>query len=239
VSGSGRFVVVTGTSSGLGADTARRLLSAGYRVLGIARRAVDAADMGEGYAHLEYDFADTEGIKGLTERVVAEHGWPFGLVNSAASGADGVLPTMHNSEIERTIAVNLTAPVLLTKYLTRGMLDARAGRVVNITSIVASTGYRGLSVYAATKAGLEGFTRSLARDLGRRNITVNCIAPGFMETEMTARMDETALASVIRRSPLGRLPSTGSVAAMVAHLLGPDGDDITGSVITIDAGNTA
>jgi len=119
------------------------------------------------------------------------------------------------------------------------MLDARAGRIVNVSSIVASTGYRGLSVYASTKAGLEGFTRSLARDLGRRNITVNSIAPGFMDTEMTAAMGKDALATITRRSPLGRLPGTASVSAMVVHLLGEHGADITGTVLTIDAGNSA
>ena len=239
VTGEDRLVVVTGTSSGLGADIARRLTGEGYRVVGVSRRPVEPSEIGGSYAHLEYDFADTAGIKGLTERIVAEHGWPYGLVNCAAVGADGVLPTMHSSEIERTLAVNLTAPIILTKYLTRGMLDAREGRVVNISSVVASTGYRGLSVYAATKAGLEGFTRSLARDLGRRKITVNCVAPGFMDTEMTSGMGADALATITRRSPLGVLPSPSSVSAMVSHLLGPHGADITGTVMTIDAGNSA
>ena len=229
-------VVVTGTSSGLGADIARTLIGKGYTVVGVSRRDVK---LGEGYSHFCYDFSDLAGIKQLAGDIVAEHGWPYALVNSAAVGSDGVLPTMHNSEIERTITVNLTAPILFTKYLTRGMLDARAGRIVNVSSIVSSTGYRGLSVYASTKAGLEGFTRSLARDLGRRNITVNAIAPGFMDTEMTRSLGKDALATITRRSPLGRLPDTSSVSAMVVHLLGEHGGDITGTVLTIDAGNSA
>jgi 3-oxoacyl-[acyl-carrier protein] reductase len=230
------LVVVTGTSSGLGADIARTLMAKGYTVVGVSRREVK---LGEGYTHFCYDFSETAGIKKLADDIIAEHGWPYALVNSAAVGSDGVLPTMHNSEIERTITVNLTAPIMFTKYLTRGMLDARAGRIVNVSSIVASTGYRGLSVYASTKAGLEGFTRSLARDLGRRNITVNAIAPGFMDTEMTASMGKDALQTITRRSPLGRLPGTESVSAMVVHLLGEHGGDITGTVLTIDAGNSA
>lgn len=234
-----KVVVVTGTSSGLGLETARRLTAEGYEVVGVARRTVTPEEIGGAYSHFSYDFSDTAGIKSLVDAIVAAHGWPYALVNSAATGADGVLPTMHNSDIERTIAVNLTAPILLTKYLSRGMLDARAGRIVNVTSVVASTGYRGLSVYASTKAGLEGFSRSLARDLGRRQITVNCVAPGFMHTEMTESLGADALAVITRRSPLGRLPEASSVASTISFLLGPAGADISGAVFTIDAGNTA
>jgi len=234
-----KSVVVTGTSSGLGKVIAQQLSSEGYRVIGIARREVAETEIGAGYSHHSFDFADTDGIKSLTETIVEADGWPYALVNSAAMGADGVLPTMHNSAIEQTIAVNLTAPILLTKYLSRGMLDAREGRIVNVTSVVAATGYRGLSVYASTKAGLEGFTRSLARDLGRRQITVNCVAPGFMHTAMTESLGTDALSTITRRSPLGRLPKTTSVAAMTSFLLGPAGADISGSVFTVDAGNSA
>jgi 3-oxoacyl-[acyl-carrier protein] reductase len=234
-----KVVVVTGSSSGLGSEVARLLTSEGYEVVGVARRDVDTSDIGAGYSHHQFDFADLDGIKALTERIVAKHGWPYALINCAAVGADGVLPTMHASEIASTIAVNLTAPITLTKYLSRGMLDARAGRIVNITSVVASTGYRGLSVYASTKAGMEGFSRSLARDIGRRGVTVNCVAPGFMDTAMTESLGEDALASIKRRSALGRLAETSSVAAMVSFLLGPAGADISGSIFTVDAGNTA
>ena len=235
----GKVVVVTGTSSGLGQQTARLLASEGYTVVGVSRREVDPSDIGETYAHHVFDFADIAEIKSLVDRIVADHGWPYALINCAAVGSDGVLPTMHNSEIERTIAVNLTAPIILTKYLSRGMLDARAGRIVNVTSIVAATGYRGLSVYASTKAGMEGFSRSLARDIGRRGVTVNCVAPGFMETAMTESLGPDALASITRRSALGRLPEASSVSAMISFLLGPAGADISGSVFTVDAGNTA
>jgi len=234
-----KLVVVTGTSSGLGLETARRLVGDGYEVVGVSRRDVDPGEVGEGYSHVRFDFAELDGIKQLADHLVETHGWPYGLVNSAAVGTDGVLPTMHNTDIERMIAVNLTAPIILTKYLSRGMLDNRAGRIINITSVVANTGYRGLSVYAATKAGLEGFTRSLARDLGRRKITVNSLAPGFMQTEMTASLSPEALSTIVRRSPLNRMPEPSSVASMVSFLLGPAGADITGASFTIDAGNSA
>lgn len=234
-----KYVVVTGTSSGLGMETARLLIAQGYDVIGIARRVVTASMIGEGYRHYSFDFANTDQIQGLASRIVSDHGWPFALVNGAAVGSDGLLLTMHNTEIEKTIAINLTAPILLTKYLSRGMVDAREGRIVNITSVVASTGYRGLSVYAATKAGLEGFTRSLARDIGRRSVTVNCIAPGFMHTEMTRGLGEDALATISRRSALGKLADPASVASAISLLLSEAGADITGTVITVDAGNTA
>lgn len=234
-----KVVVVTGTSSGLGAETARLLGSEGYVVVGVARRDVEPTNIGGDYHHFRFDFANVDGVKELTDLIVAEHGWPYALVNCAAVGDDGVLPTMHASEISRMIAINLTAPITLTKYLSRGMLDAREGRIVNVSSVVASTGYRGLSVYASTKAGLEGFSRSLARDLGRRGVTVNCVAPGFMKTEMTDSLGDDALASITRRSALGRLPDVTSVAAMIAFLLGPAGADISGGVFTVDAGNTA
>lgn len=239
MSGNGKVVVLTGTSSGLGLETARLLTAQGYSVVGVARREVDAEDVGGAYCHHRYDFAEIDGIKSLADEIVAEHGWPYALINSAAIGTDGLLATMHNSDIERVIAVNLTAPIILTKYLSRGMIDAREGRIINISSVVASTGYRGLSAYASTKAGLEGFTRSLARDLGRRGITVNSVAPGFMPTAMTGSLDEDALATIARRSALGKLPSTSSVASTIAFLLGDAGSDISGSVLTVDAGNTA
>ena len=136
------------------------------------------------------------------------------------------------------MAINLEAPILLTKYLTRRMIKYRRGRVVNISSIIAQTGFSGLSVYGATKAGLEGFTRSLSRELGRVNITVNCIAPGFMETDMTSSLKGQKLESIKRRAPLG-LPSTEHVASTVLHLLEEKSEKITGAIFTIDGGSTA
>ncbi|MGY1845549.1 SDR family NAD(P)-dependent oxidoreductase [Modestobacter sp. SYSU DS0875] len=233
------LVLVTGTSSGLGAATARRLVADGYRVVGLSRRDVDPATIGEGYAHHRADLADLDAIPALAKELVDAHGRPYGLVNNAASGLDGLLPTMHNSQIRSVVELDLLAPVLLTKYLCRPMLAARRGRIVNISSIVARTGFRGLSVYAAAKAGLEGFTRSLARDLGARGVTVNAVAPGFLDTAMTEVLESGNLDRIKRRSPLGRFATPEEVAAAVAHLLGPDSAGITGSTITVDAGSSA
>jgi 3-oxoacyl-[acyl-carrier protein] reductase len=233
------LVVVTGTSSGLGRATAFRLLQEGYRVLGLARRDVDTGEFGEGYAHLRADLLDIDAIPALARRVLDEHGAPYGLVNNAARGSDGLLPTMHTSEIRGALELDLLSPIVLTKYLSRRMLSQGRGRIVNVSSIVARTGFRGLSVYAAAKAGLEGFTRSLARDLGRRGVTVNAVAPGFVDTEMTAVLGGGNLERIRARSPLDRFATVEEVAGAIAYLLGPDAAGVTGSVLTVDAGSTA
>lgn len=236
------LVIVTGTSGGLGAGVARRAVADGYRVVGISRRDVTAASLGLGddeYVHVPFDLGDVGGIGALVADIVSRFGKPYALVNNAALGTDGLLPTMHNSDIETLVRVNVTAPIVLTKYVVRHMLSARRGRVVNISSIVARTGYRGLAPYGATKAALEGFTRSLARDLGPRGVTVNAVAPGFLATEMTSSLDDGNLDRIRKRSALGRFAEVDEVASMVTYLLGDAASGITGSIHTVDAGSTA
>lgn len=236
------FVIVTGTSGGLGRAIATRLVEDGFKVVGIARRPVSAQDIGtsaEEYVHIQYDLGNIDGINDLVRELVAEHGKPFGLVNNAALGNDGLLPTMHNSDIEALVRVNVTAPLILTKFVVRQMLARKRGRVVNISSIVARTGYRGLAAYGASKAAMEGMTRSLARDVGRRGVTVNAVAPGFLETEMTAGLSELNLDRIQTRSALGRFAALEEVAAGVSLLLSDAGAGITGTTITIDGGSTA
>ncbi|MGA2400026.1 MAG: SDR family oxidoreductase, partial [Steroidobacteraceae bacterium] len=141
--------------------------------------------------------------------------------------------------IERLIRLNTVSPIVLTKYVARGMMIERRGRIVNIASIVASTGYTGLSVYSASKASLVGFTRSLARELGQLDITVNAVAPGFIETAMTDELTTEQRDQIARRSALKRLADAEDVARSVEFLMGPGGRNITGIVLTVDAGSTA
>jgi 3-oxoacyl-[acyl-carrier protein] reductase len=146
---------------------------------------------------------------------------------------------MHNSDIEALVRLNVLSPVILTKYIVRHMMADGEGRIVNISSIIASTGYNGLSVYGATKAAATGFTRSLAREVGKLGITVNAIAPGFITTELTQGLSDEQRQRIAGRSALRRLPEADDVARMVEFLLGEGGRNVTGSVLTIDAGNTA
>ncbi len=186
-----------------------------------------------------FDLAVLEGIAELVREMKAAHGPLYGLVNNAALGTEGLLSTMHNSEIEKLVRLNTLSPIVLTKYAVRGMMAAGEGRIVNISSIIASTGYSGLSVYGATKASLLGLTRSLAREVGRLGVTVNAVAPGFMDTEMTGSMTDEQRARIANRAALKRLVEVEDVAAGVAFLMSDAARNITGTVLTVDAGNTA
>lgn len=237
-------VLLTGPARGLGLAIARRLVNDGYRVIGVGRRLTDdytslMSDPGNGEAlFISYDLSELEGIPSLVNTITIEHGALYGLINNAALGLDGVLATMHSTDIAKVLKVNLESPILLTKFACRSMLPLKEGRIINVSSIIAATGFNGLSVYAASKAGLIGFTKSLARELGRANITVNCIAPGFMETDMTSSLGDEKLASIRRRSPLG-LVSPEDVSGSVAYLLSGDAKHVTGTTITVDGGSTA
>lgn len=231
-------VVVTGTSSGLGLALAERLLAEDYRVTGIARRLPQRPLFGD-YRHVHADLADLSGIPDLARDVVRAGGAPYGLVNNAARGVDGLLPLMSDSAVLQAIEIDLVSPMVLTKHLVKHMISRGSGRVVTVSSIAASTGMRGLSVYGAAKAGLEGFTRALARDVGRRGVTVNVVAPGFLDTDMTSQIGERNLERIRGRSALGRNAEVGEVCAGVAYLLSAAGSGITGQVLTVDAGTTA
>ena len=146
---------------------------------------------------------------------------------------------MHTSKIEQTVRLNTLSPIVFTKYVVRSMMADGGGRIINVTSIVASTGYSGLSVYAATKASMVGFTRSLAREVGRMGVNVNAVAPGFLDTEMTEGLQDETRERIVRRSALKRLPAVDDVADAVEFLLGDKAKSITGTVLTVDAGSTA
>jgi len=241
-------VLVTGGSRGIGLAIARRLAGAGYNVIAVARResdelreAIDAATkQGSGRLHFRsLDLCQIDTIPAFVKALRDEFGAIHGLVNNAGIGTEGLLATMHNSEIEALIRLNVLSPVILTKYVVRHMMADGAGRIINMSSIIASTGYNGLSVYGATKAATTGFTRSLAREVGKLGITVNAIAPGFVDTELTQALAPEQRQRIAGRSALRRLPEVDDIARMVEYLLGEGGRNITGSVLTVDAGNTA
>jgi len=243
-----RKVIVTGGSRGLGLAIVRRLVCEGYGAIVVARRMNDplAASIEEAersrpgsMQFAPFDLEDVSGLAEFVKELRTELGPIYGLVNNAAVGTDGSLALMPNADIERLIRLNVLSPIILTKYVVRHMLADGGGRIVNVASIAGFTGYSGLSVYGATKASLIGFTRSLAREVGRRGVNVNAVAPGFLDTDMTQGLDEERREQLARRSALRRLPDVSDAADAVEFLLGSRARSITGTVLTVDAGSTA
>ncbi|HVV99174.1 MAG TPA: SDR family NAD(P)-dependent oxidoreductase [Planctomycetaceae bacterium] len=244
-----RNVIVTGGSRGIGLGIARRLAKAGYSVTAIARRETpelhdaiaEATNSGTGaIGFTAYDLANTDRMPDLVKRICKDRGPVYALVNNAGMSIEGTLALTSAEQIEQVVRLNVTSPMLLSKAVLRSMMaEGAGGRIVNISSIMAFTGYAGLSVYGATKASMVGFTRSLAREVGRMNVTVNAVAPGFVETEMTSGLNEDQREQIARRSALRRLVEVDDVAAAVEYLLSDGAKNITGTVITVDAGNTA
>jgi len=244
-----RNVVVTGGTKGIGLAIATRLSQDGYRVIAVARSESDAfalqrraaAESGAGMLTFRaFDLNDVPGLPGLVSSISNEFGPWYGLVNNAGLGTSGVLATMQDSSMEALLRLNVASPIALTKYAVRKMMVAGGGgRIVNVSSIVAATGFSGLSVYAATKAALLGFSCSLARELGPLQITVNCVAPGFISTELTKDLTEADRGRIARRSALQRLAEPQDVAEAVRYLVSDQARNVTGTTMTIDAGGTA
>ena len=232
----------------MGLAIARKLAGAGYSVIAIARR--ESQELGGAMREVEseargalhfrpFDLADIAGLHDLVKGLRKEFGPIYGLVNNAALGTSGLLATMHDVRIANLVHLNVLAPIILTKYVVRSMMAEGGGRIVNVASIVSFNGYKGLSAYAATKASIVGFTRSLAREVGSLGINVNAVAPGFMDTEMTQGLTGKQHGQIVRRSALGRLAEVNDVANAVEFLIGDKARNITGIVLTVDAGSTA
>jgi 3-oxoacyl-[acyl-carrier protein] reductase len=242
-------VMVTGASRGFGLVIARKLANSGYRVIAIARQ--EGQELGSairemrerrGPGAIEFrpiDLSQVHEIPGLVKTLRKDFGSIYGLVNNAGIGTNGALANMRDTQIESLILLNTVSPIMLTKYVVRTMMADGCGRIVNISSIVSFTGFTGLSVYSASKASLIGFTRSLAREVGRFGINVNAVAPGFVETSMTEQMTGDQHEQIVRRSPLRRLAEVEDIANTVEFLLDQKSRNITGTVLTVDAGSTA
>jgi 3-oxoacyl-[acyl-carrier protein] reductase len=237
----GRTSLVTGGSRGIGLAISRALADAGSRVAVVGRdeaRAGEAARALPGTGHRGYgcDVADAGAVQALVARVQEELGDVSVLVNNAGVTRDNILMRMKDEEWDEVIAVNLKGAFNLSRALSRGMMKRRDGVIVNVTSIVGLTGNPGQANYSASKAGLIGLTKSVARELASRNVRCNAVAPGFIQTDMTAALGEKAVEALVGRIPLGTLGNPEDVAAVVRFLAGPGARYITGQVIAVDGG---
>jgi 3-oxoacyl-[acyl-carrier protein] reductase len=243
-----RSIIVTGGSRGLGLGIGRALAASGFAVYAVARKltaelaqSIDAvAEEGTGALHFRCcDLSDLAGLGPFVRSIRSEGGPIYGLVNNAGLGTAGLASQIKDEDVERLMCLNVTVPVLMTKHVLKSMLASGQGRIVNISSIVGATGYSGLSAYSATKAALNGFTGALARELGPAGITVNAVAPGFIDTDMTHSLTAAERGKIERRSALRRMAEISDVANMVDYLMSEKARNITGTVMTVDAGNTA
>jgi len=243
---SGRVVIVTGGSRGLGAGIVQGYLDAGERVATCARSRTDeidkwAADPAlEGrFLFSEADLSNRDQTTAFVKDVIDAWGTVDVLINNAGVARDGILGLTSDDDIDTVIDLNLKGTLHITKLVSRRMLAHGKGHIVNISSIVGLSGYRGLAVYSATKAAMDGITRALARELGSRGIIVNSVAPGYLRTEMSHGLDEEQLSQIVRRTPAGRLGEPADIARIVMFLTAPENDYITGQVIVADGGLTA
>jgi 3-oxoacyl-[acyl-carrier protein] reductase len=239
-----QVALVTGASRGIGRAIAQELAKQGAKVIGTATTESGAAGISEYLAAVAPDCGkgvvlnvnDAEGCNALIDQIQKEYGAVSVLVNNAGITKDQLAMRMKDEEWDDVIATNLTAVARLSRAVLRGMMKARAGRIINITSVVGSAGNPGQMNYAAAKAGVAGMTRALAREIGSRNITVNCIAPGFIDTDMTKVLSEEQHKALLEQIPLGRLGAPEDIAAAVAFLASPQASYITGTTLHVNGG---
>ena len=239
----GEVALVTGASRGIGAAIADALARCGAVVVGTATSDAGAAAIearlgavapaGQGVA---LDVTDAERCAAVIDEVSRRHGKLSILVNNAGVTRDGLAMRMKDEDWEAVLATNLSAVFRLSRGVLRGMMKARHGRIINITSVVGASGNAGQANYAAAKAGVAGMTRALARELGSRGITVNCVAPGFIDTDMTRALGEAQAQALLAQIPLGRLGAAQEVAAAVVFLASAAGSYVTGATIHVNGG---
>jgi 3-oxoacyl-[acyl-carrier protein] reductase len=236
--------VVTGGSRGLGAGIVDAYLSVGDRVATCARARTPEVERWERehadrFLFREVDLSNRDQTAGFVGAVVDRWESIEVLVNNAGVARDGILALAADDDIDLVVDLNIKGTLHITKLVSRRMLSRQRGHILNISSIVGLSGYRGLGVYSATKAALDGLTRSLARELGSRGIVVNSIAPGYLRTEMSHGLDEGQLNQIVRRTPAGRLGEPADIARLALFLTDPANDYITGQVVVADGGLTA
>jgi len=238
-----KVALVTGASRGIGQAIAKALSEDGYIVVGTATtdrgaEAISACLSEEGNqgCGMQLDVADPDSVTTVVKAIGEQFGAPLILVNNAGITRDNLLMRMKDQEWQDVIEINLSAIYRVSKACLRGMTKARWGRIVNITSVVGSMGNIGQSNYAATKAGAEGFSRALARELGSRSVTVNCVAPGFIDTDMTRALPEDQRDSLLQQIPIGRLGTPAEIAGLVSFLCSDSAGYITGETVHINGG---
>ena len=239
----GQVAIVTGASRGIGACILEALARANATVIGTSTSAKGAeaisralADLGAKGAGRVLDVRDSAQCAELVDKAQQEFGAVSILVNNAGATRDNLLARMKDEEWDDIQATNLRSVFVLSRAVLRGMMKARAGRIVNVTSVVGFTGNAGQTNYAAAKAGMVGFSKSLAREVGSRNITVNCVAPGFIETDMTRALAEEQVKKLVESVPLGRLGRVDDVAQAVLFLCSPAAAYITGATLHVNGG---
>lgn len=238
-----QIALVTGASRGIGAAIAQALGEQGATVIGTATTAGGAENINASLqkAHIKgfgiaLDVNDAEQVEAVLAEIANKLGDVTILVNNAGITRDTLLMRMKDEDWDAVIATNLTSVYRMSQAVLRPMMKARTGRIINISSVVGHMGNAGQTNYAAAKAGMAGFTKSLAAEVGSRNITVNCVAPGFIETDMTAELPEAIKTKMLERVPLGRLGSVNEIAATVAFLAAPNAAYITGETIHVNGG---
>ena len=239
----GKVALVTGASRGIGAAIADMLAASGAIVVGTATTEEGAARIGQRLADqgfkgegLKLDVSDAGDVERVVIHIVEHCGVPLILVNNAGITRDNILMRMRDDEWDAVLNTNLTGIFRLSKACTRGMIKARWGRIINISSVVGSMGNAGQSNYAAAKAGVAGFGRSLAKELGSRNITVNTVAPGFIDTDMTRELGDSLREGMLGSIPLARFGKPEEIASVVVFLAGDGGAYITGETIEVNGG---
>jgi 3-oxoacyl-[acyl-carrier protein] reductase len=238
-----KVALVTGASRGIGQAIARALAAAGFTVVGTATTEAGAqrisdylTEAGNPGAGMALDVSDDDSVSAVVKAIAEQYGAPLVLVNNAGITRDNILMRMKIEEWSDVIDTNLSALYRVSKACLRGMTKARWGRIVNITSVVGSMGNIGQTNYAATKAGAEGFSRALARELGSRSVTVNCVSPGFIDTDMTRELSEDQRNLMLNQIPLGRLGAPEEIAALVSFLCSDVAGYITGETVHINGG---
>lgn len=240
---SSQIAIVTGASRGIGRAIAMRLAKNGHTVIGTATSEAGAEAISQAFAEAGLkgagkvlNVADAESIEGFIKSVSDEFGAPTILVNNAGITRDNLMLRMKDEEWDDVIRTNLTSIFRLSKACLKGMVKARAGRIVNVTSVVGATGNAGQANYAAAKAGIIGFSKSLAKEVGSRGITVNSVAPGFIDTDMTRALPEEHRKALLNNIPLARLGEAEEIASAVAFLCSDEAGYITGETLHVNGG---